>query len=106
MVAATALALGIAVAATLLPVVLAAATSTIHALADAATAPRRRRWHIWLSRRLPTALLIGVRINARRPRRARLVTVNTLVTTAGLTAIPALAAARHPVADTLQSAPT
>jgi hypothetical protein len=34
------------------------------------------------------------------------VTVNTLVTTAGLTAIPALAAARHPVADSLQSAPT
>ncbi|MBF9132252.1 FtsX-like permease family protein [Plantactinospora sp. S1510] len=86
-IAATALALTIAVAATLVPVVRAAATSTIHALADAATPPRRRRWRIWLSRRLPTALLIGVRINARRPRRARLVTVNTLITTTALVAV-------------------
>ncbi|GAB3144090.1 hypothetical protein GCM10027290_21700 [Micromonospora sonneratiae] len=85
--AATALALGIAVAATLVPVVRAAATSTIHTLADAATPPRRRRWAIWLSRRLPTALLIGIRINARRPHRARLVTANTLVSTATLAAV-------------------
>lgn len=74
-------------AATLIPVVRAAATSTVHALADTATPPRRRRWRIWLSRRLPTALLIGVRINARRPRRARLVMVNTLITTTTLVAI-------------------
>jgi putative ABC transport system permease protein len=86
-IAATALALTIAVAATLVPVMRAAATSTVHALADAATPPRRRRWRIWLSRQLPTALLIGVRINARRPRRARLVTVNTLITTTALVAI-------------------
>ncbi|KAB1916269.1 FtsX-like permease family protein [Micromonospora sp. AMSO31t] len=86
-VAVTALALTIAVAATLVPVVRAAATSTVHALADAATPPRRRRWPIWLSRQLPTALLIGVRINARRPRRARLVTVNTLITTTALVAM-------------------
>ncbi|MGC1215554.1 MAG: FtsX-like permease family protein [Micromonospora sp.] len=86
-IAVTAVALTIAVAATLIPVVRAAATSTVHALADAATPPRRRRWRIWLSRRLPTALLIGVRINARRPRRARLVMVNTLITTTTLVAI-------------------
>ncbi|MFG2053219.1 FtsX-like permease family protein [Micromonospora sp. NPDC048930] len=86
-IAVTALALTIAVAATLIPVVRAAATSTVHALADAATPPQRRRWRIWLSRRLPTALLIGVRINARRPRRARLVMVNTLITTTTLVAI-------------------
>ncbi|MDG4791175.1 FtsX-like permease family protein [Micromonospora sp. WMMD1102] len=86
-VASTALALTIAVAATLLPVVRAAATSTVHALADAATPPRRRWWRIWLSRHLPAALLIGVRINARRPRRARLVTVNTLITTTALVAV-------------------
>ncbi|MBG6103133.1 putative ABC transport system permease protein [Micromonospora vinacea] len=85
--AVTVLALAIAVAATLVPVLRAAATSTVHALADAATPPRRRRWRIWLSRRLPTALLIGVRINARRPRRARLVTVNTLITTTTLVGI-------------------
>lgn len=86
-IAATALALTIAVAATLVPVVRAAATSTVHALADAATPPRRRRWRIWLSRRLPTALLIGVRVNARRPRRARLIMVNALITTTALVAI-------------------
>lgn len=85
MIAVTALALTIAVAATLVPVVRAATTSTVHALADAPTPPRRRRWRIWLSRRLPTVLLIGVRINARRPRRA-LVTVNTLITTTALVA--------------------
>ncbi|MEO3773858.1 FtsX-like permease family protein [Micromonospora sp. B9E7] len=86
-VAVVVLALAIAVAATLLPVLRAATTSTVHALADAATPPRRRRWRIWLSRRLPTALLIGVRINARRPRRARLVTVNTLITTTTLVGV-------------------
>ncbi|MEV4542180.1 FtsX-like permease family protein [Micromonospora echinaurantiaca] len=86
-IAVTALALAVAVAATLVPVVRAAASSTVHALADAATPPRRRRWRIWLSRRLPTALLIGVRINARRPRRARLVTVNTLITMTALVAM-------------------
>jgi putative ABC transport system permease protein len=84
--AATALALGIAVAATLAPVVRAAATSTTDALADAASPPRRRRWMIRLSSRLPVSLLIGVRIHARRPRRARLVTVNALITTAALAA--------------------
>ncbi|AVT39255.1 FtsX-like permease family protein [Plantactinospora sp. BB1] len=87
MIAVTALAVVIAVAATLVPVLRAAATDTVHALADAATPPQRRRWRIWLSRRLPTALLIGVRINARRPRRARLVTVNTLITTTALVAM-------------------
>lgn len=86
-IAVTALALAVAAAATLAPVLRAANTDTVHALADAATPPRRRRWRIWLSRRLPTALLIGVRINARRPRRARLVTVNTLVTTTTLVAV-------------------
>jgi putative ABC transport system permease protein len=84
---ATGLALAIAVAATLVPVVRAATTSTVHALADAAVRPRRRRWLIGLSRRLPTALLIGIRVNARRPRRARLVTVNTFVTTTVLVAV-------------------
>ncbi|WP_165947143.1 ABC transporter permease [Micromonospora sp. 15K316] len=83
----TALALAIAAAATLAPVLRAAATDTVHALVDAATSPRRRRWRVWLSRRMPAALLIGVRINARRPRRARLVMVNTLVTMTALAAL-------------------
>ncbi|MDG4822963.1 FtsX-like permease family protein [Asanoa sp. WMMD1127] len=92
-IAVTAFALTIAVAATLVPVARAVATSTVHALADAAAPPRRRRWRIWLSRRLPTALLIGVRINARRPRRARLVTVNSLITTTALVGM--LVVSRH-----------
>lgn len=85
--AATALALTIAVAATLAPVVRAAATSTASALADHAASPLRSQWRIRLSRRLPATLLIGVRINARRPRRAWLVTVNALITTTALVAV-------------------
>ncbi|MEU8263317.1 FtsX-like permease family protein [Micromonospora sp. NPDC048999] len=85
--ATTVLALAIAGAATLAPVLRAASTDTVHALADAATPPRRRGWRVWLSRRMPTALLIGVRINARRPRRAGLVVVNTLITTTALAAL-------------------
>lgn len=86
-VAAAILALTIAGCATLLPVVRAATTNTVTALADSASSPHRRRWRIALSRRLPVALMIGMRINARRPRRARLITVNALVT---MTAIAAL----------------
>ncbi|MET8908915.1 FtsX-like permease family protein [Micromonospora sp. NPDC004551] len=86
-VAGTTLALAIAAAATVAPVLRAATTDTVHALADAATPPRRRGWRVWLSRRMPTALLIGIRINARRPRRARLVMVNTLITTTALAAL-------------------
>ncbi|MFI5952177.1 FtsX-like permease family protein [Cryptosporangium sp. NPDC051539] len=86
-IAALALALAITIAATLAPVVRAASTSTLHALADAPAPPRRRRWRVRLSRRLPTPVLLGVRINARRPRRARLVTINTFLTTTGLAAV-------------------
>lgn len=83
----TAAAIAIAAAASLAPAIRAATTSTTDALADTATPPRRSGWRVRLSRRLPTALLIGVRINARRPHRARLVTVNTLITTAALAAV-------------------
>jgi putative ABC transport system permease protein len=83
----TVLALAIALTGTLVPVTRAASTSTIDALTEAPAEPRRRRWRVWLSRRLPVALLIGVRINARRPRRARLVMVNALITTAVLAAV-------------------
>ncbi|MFI5912050.1 FtsX-like permease family protein [Dactylosporangium sp. NPDC051541] len=86
--AAVELAVAIAAAATVIPVLRATTTSTAHALADAAPAPpRRRRWRVTLSRRLPIALLLGVRINARRPRRARLVTVNAFVTMFALSAV-------------------
>ncbi|MEE6260202.1 FtsX-like permease family protein [Plantactinospora sonchi] len=86
-VAGTALAIAIAAVAALAPVLRAATTDTVDALANAATPPRRRGWRVRLSRRMPTAILIGIRVNARRPRRARLVMVNTLITTIGLAAL-------------------
>lgn len=82
-----ALALTIALAATLGQVLRAATTDTVHALTDSATPPRRRRILIGLSRRLPVALLLGVRITARRPHRARLITVNTLITMTAIAAV-------------------
>ncbi|MFD5089803.1 ABC transporter permease [Amycolatopsis thailandensis] len=86
-VVAAALAFAIAVAATLAPAARAVAISTTAALADSAAPPRRSRWRVRLSRRLPVTLLIGVRMNARRPHRAWLVTVNTFITTAALVAV-------------------
>ena len=67
----TAVALGVAVIATLVPAVRAARTSTVHALADAARPPRRTPWLIAISARLPVPLLLGLRVAARRPRRSR-----------------------------------
>ena len=57
-----AVALGVAVAATFVPAVRAARTSTVHALAGAARPPRRNRWLIAISARLPIPLLLGLRI--------------------------------------------
>ncbi|GAB7037919.1 MULTISPECIES: ABC transporter permease [Catenuloplanes] len=77
----------VALVATLGQVLRAAATDAVRALTDAATPPGRRPWRLRLSRRLPTPLLIGVRLHARRPGRARLVTANTLITTIALAAV-------------------
>src|SRR4029453_11464217 len=59
-----AVALGGAVAATLVPAVRAARTSTVRALAESARAPRRTGWLIALSARLPVPLLLGLRVAA------------------------------------------
>src|SRR5690348_6850320 len=67
-----AVALAVALAATLVPAIRAARTSTVSALADAARPPRRRPALIALSARLPVPLLLGLRLVARRPRRALL----------------------------------
>jgi ABC-type lipoprotein release transport system permease subunit len=64
--------LGIVVAAVLLPAWRAVRTSTVRALADAGRKPRRNRVLIAASSRLPTSALLGVRLAARRPRRALL----------------------------------
>ena len=78
-------ALGVAMAATLVPGLRAARTSTVRALADAARPPRRRARVIAISARLPVPLLLGLRLAARRPRRILLsgasiaITVSTIV---------------------------
>jgi ABC-type lipoprotein release transport system permease subunit len=81
-----ALALGVAIAASLVPAVRAARISTVLALADAARRPRRRAWLIALSARLPVPLLLGLRVAGRRPRRAALVMLSIAITVSGIVA--------------------
>ena len=80
-------ALAIAILATLVPAVQAARTSTIAALNDAARPPRRHKLLIAASSRLPVPLLLGVRLAARRPRRAALGTLSVAVSVAGVVAV-------------------
>jgi putative ABC transport system permease protein len=82
----TAVALAVAVAATFVPAVRAARTSTIRALADSARAPRRTAWLIALSARLPVPLLLGLRAAARRPRRAILGVLSIAISVSGVVA--------------------
>ena len=82
----TAIALGVAVAATFVPAVRAARTSTVLALADSARAPRRTAWLIAISARLPVPLLLGLRVAARRPRRVVLATAGIAITVSGIVA--------------------
>jgi predicted lysophospholipase L1 biosynthesis ABC-type transport system permease subunit len=84
------IALGVAVLATLLPAARASRTSTIEALASSARAPRRIGWLTTLSARLPVSLLLGVRLAARRPRRAFLSAASATVAVSGI--VTALAA--------------
>ncbi|HEY5354054.1 MAG TPA: FtsX-like permease family protein [Streptosporangiaceae bacterium] len=82
-----AVALAVALAATLAPAVRAARTSTVSALADAARPPRRRARLIALSARLPVPLLLGLRLTARRLRRAVLSAASIAVTVTGIVAV-------------------
>ena len=82
----TAVALGVAVAATFVPAVRAARTSTVLALADSARPPRRTAWLIALSARLPVPLLLGLRVAARRPRRVVLAAASIAITVSGIVA--------------------
>ncbi len=81
------LALAVALAATLVPAIRAARTSTIGALADAARRPRRGKGLIRISARLPVPLLLGLRLVARRPRRAVLGAASVAVTMMGIGAV-------------------
>jgi len=90
-----AVALAVALAATLVPAIRAARTSTVSALADAARPPRRRAAAITVSARLPVPLLVGLRLAARRPRRALLGAASIAVTVTGIVAVLAF----HATAD-------
>jgi putative ABC transport system permease protein len=82
-----AVALAVALAATLVPAIRAARGSTVGALADAPRPPRRRPRLLAMSRGLPVPLLLGLRLVARRPRRAVLGAANVAITMAGVVAV-------------------
>lgn len=88
-------ALAVAVAATLWPAIRAARTSTVSALANPVRRPRRRAMLIRLSRQLPVPLLLGLRVVARRPRRALLSAACLALTMTGVVAVLAF----HATAD-------
>ncbi|WP_116952400.1 FtsX-like permease family protein [Jiangella endophytica] len=97
----TAVALGVAVTATLVPAIRSARTSTVDALNDAARPPRRVGWLVALSSRLPVALLIALRVAGRRPRRVALSIASMTVTVSGVVAAMAANAqlAAQPILD-------
>jgi putative ABC transport system permease protein len=90
-----AVALVVALAGTFVPAIRGARTSTVSALAGTARRPRRHGTLIRLSRRLPVPLLLGMRLVARRPRRAALSAASIAVTVTGIVAVLAF----HATAD-------
>jgi putative ABC transport system permease protein len=95
-----AVALAVALAATLVPAIRAARTSTVSALAavsfsTGARRPRRHGTLIRISRRLPVPLLLGLRLVARRPRRAVLSTASVAVTATAIVAVLAFHTTVH-----------
>jgi ABC-type lipoprotein release transport system permease subunit len=80
----TAAALAVAAVAAAVPGMRAARTSTVHALADAARAPRRTGWLIAISARLPVPLLLALRVAARRPRRVVLGVISIAISVSGI----------------------
>jgi putative ABC transport system permease protein len=86
-------ALAVALASTLVPAVRAARMSTVGALADTPRLPKRRDRLIRLSRKLPVPALLGLRLVARRPRRAIFSAASIAVAVMGLVAALAIHAA-------------
>jgi putative ABC transport system permease protein len=91
----------VALAATLVPSIRAARSSTVAALNDVARPPRRRGLLISVSRHLPVPVQFGLRLVARRPRRALLSAANVAVTVTGIVAVIAF----HAFASTTLSGP-
>jgi len=83
----TGVALAVALFATLAPALRASRLSTVRALANAARTPRRRVALIALSTRLPVPLLLGIRLAARRPRRALLGALSIAITVTTIVAV-------------------
>jgi putative ABC transport system permease protein len=84
----TFLALAVAAFTTLGPAIRAARTGTVNALADAAHPPRRRPAGLTaLSAWVPTPLLLGLRLTARRPWRALLHAGGIVATVTAITAL-------------------
>jgi len=81
-----AVAVAVAGIATLVPAIRAARASTIRALNNPARPPRRRGTLIAISTRLPVPLLLGLRLAARRPRRAILTAATLVISVATVTA--------------------
>ncbi|TDQ47208.1 ABC transporter permease [Actinorugispora endophytica] len=77
----------VAMAGTLGPALRAARTSTVHALAEPARLLTRRPWLTAVTAYLPTSLLIGVRLLARRPGHAVLTAVSVAATSVMVTAL-------------------
>ena len=89
------MAIVVALAATLVPAIRASRSSTVAALNDVARPPKRRGALIRISSRLPIPALFGLRLVARRPRRALLSAANIAVTVTGIVAVLAF----HAFAD-------
>jgi len=83
----TALALAVAFAATLAPAIRAVRTSAVSALTAAARSPGRHAVLIRLSATLPVPLLLGLRLVARKPRRAAISAASIAVTVTGIVAL-------------------
>ncbi|MEV6160236.1 FtsX-like permease family protein [Nonomuraea sp. NPDC052129] len=86
-VTATVLAVAVAVLSTLRPTLRAMRTATVTALTATARQPRRRPWLTALSALLPTPLLLGLRLTARRPGRAILQACSTATTVIAIVAL-------------------
>ncbi|MGH3407389.1 MAG: FtsX-like permease family protein, partial [Streptosporangiaceae bacterium] len=72
----------VAVAATAIPALRGARTSTIRALNDPTRPPQRHDGMIDLSARLPVPLLLGIRLIVRRPRRTQLAIASVAIAVA------------------------
>ena len=81
------LAVVVALAATLVPAIRASRRSTVEALNDIARPPKRRGGLVRVSRKLPVPALFGLRLIARRPRRALLSAANIAVTVTGIVTV-------------------